>query len=111
MGSDTSGFCVYILRSERSGRYYVGATKDLARRLSEHESGENKSTRNRGPWKLAHVEHFATNAEARRHEQAIKHKKSARYVQQLIASGHGERAPKAFGEVAGSNPAAPTTLR
>ncbi|MFW6106866.1 MAG: GIY-YIG nuclease family protein [bacterium] len=31
---------VYILRSLRTGKLYVGHTKDLSRRLAEHNTGQ-----------------------------------------------------------------------
>jgi|GEM_PF-511643 len=110
--SDGCGkFCVYILRSQNSGHHYVGCTQDLPNRLAEHAAGETKSTRNRGPWVLVHVERFETNIAARKREREIKAKKSARYIEWLIETAACERALKAFGKVAGSNPAVPTSLR
>src|SRR5260370_16583482 len=51
---------LYILQSESSGRFYVGSTDDLDRRLSEHLRGHTPSTRGRGPWKLVYTEPFGT---------------------------------------------------
>ena len=75
---------LYILQSEASGRFYVGSTDDLQRRLSEHRRGHTPSTRGRGPWKLAHREEFATLIEARRREFEIKRWKSSKMIQALI---------------------------
>jgi putative endonuclease len=62
---------LYILQSETSGKFYVGSTDDLDRRLSEHARGHTPSTRGRGPWKLVHKEEFATLLEARRRELLV----------------------------------------
>jgi putative endonuclease len=43
---------VYILRSKADGKYYVGSTDDLRRRLQEHESGQSQSTKSRRPLEL-----------------------------------------------------------
>ena len=43
---------VYLLRSLKTGKFYVGWTTDLNRRLSEHNSGESHYTKSRGPWGL-----------------------------------------------------------
>ena len=43
---------VYVLRSVRDGRLYVGSTDNLKRRLTEHESGRSASTRIRRPLSL-----------------------------------------------------------
>jgi putative endonuclease len=48
-------FVVYILQSEKSGRLYIGYTKDIARRKEEHNSGQTTSTRNKGPWKILYT--------------------------------------------------------
>ena len=65
-------FHVYVLRSESTGRRYTGACEDLDRRLREHNSGQTKSTRHRGPWRLIHFEQFESWAEACRRERFFK---------------------------------------
>jgi putative endonuclease len=77
---------LYILQSEATGRFYVGSTDDLQRRLSEHQRGHTLSTRGRGPWKLAYREGFATLIDARRRESEIKRWKSSKMIQALILS-------------------------
>jgi putative endonuclease len=80
---------LYILRSESSGRFYVGSTDSLDRRLSEHHRGHTPSTRRRGPWKLIYTETFETLLQARRRELEIKNWKSAKLIQALIRSSVG----------------------
>jgi len=75
---------VYILQSESTGRYYVGSTSDLARRVFEHARNHTPSTRNRGPWKLVHREDFSILASARAREAEIKRWKSAQLIRKLI---------------------------
>ena len=79
---------VYILESETSGRYYVGQTDDVARRLAYHNRGLSRSTRGRGPWKLMYKEKSATRSEACRREREIKGWRSRVAIERLIASGH-----------------------
>jgi len=44
---------VYILKSLATvGRFYVGTTRDLDRRLSEHNSGLCSATRKHRPWRI-----------------------------------------------------------
>jgi len=64
-------FTVYVL-SNVEGRLYIGQTADLDRRLSEHDSGLVRWTRERGPWRLVHQEIFATRADAWRRERQLK---------------------------------------
>jgi putative endonuclease len=80
---------LYILQSQCSGRYYIGSTSDLDRRLSEHQRDHTPSTRGRGPWRLVHQESFRTLLEARRRELAIKRWKSARLIRELIDAAKG----------------------
>ena len=80
---------VYILQSETTGRFYIGSTNDLDRRLSEHARNHTPCTRNRGPWKPVYQESFPNLAEARRRESEIKRWKSARMIRALIQDSVG----------------------
>ncbi|HRI45122.1 MAG TPA: GIY-YIG nuclease family protein [Fimbriimonadaceae bacterium] len=75
---------VYVLQSESSGRFYVGHTDDLARRVPEHNNGQTKSTRNRGPWNIFHTETFDSKSQAYARERQIKSWKSRRSILQLV---------------------------
>jgi putative endonuclease len=75
---------LYILRSETSGRFYVGSTDHLLRRFLEHKHGRVMATRNRGPWNVIYFEQFATLGEARKREWEIKRWKSSKMIQGLV---------------------------
>ncbi|WP_240676268.1 GIY-YIG nuclease family protein [Botryobacter ruber] len=75
-----------MLFSEKTNRYYVGSTEDLPRRLGQHNSGRNKSTKAGMPWLLKHTEEFPTSVAARQRESEIKRKKSRKYIERLISS-------------------------
>mgnify|MGYP001250086669 CR=1 FL=1 len=45
-------FGVYILESQKNGRYYVGSTDDIKRRVNEHNVGKVFSTRKMRPWTI-----------------------------------------------------------
>ena len=81
-------YIVYILQSQASGRFYVGQTSDLERRIDQHnDSSYNVSVytkRLKGPWVCVYHEGFDTRGEAIRREREIKSKKSRRYIQYLI---------------------------
>jgi putative endonuclease len=68
----------YVLKSQSTGKFYVGSALDLNRRLSEHQRGHSPYTKNRGPWVLVHSERYKTLAEARQREHQIKSWKSHR---------------------------------
>jgi len=79
---------VYILRSLRTGRYYVGSTEDLSFRLDEHnrpEKNRSRWTRGRGPWELVYQRRFSTIRNARRAERFVKGMKSRDFIDKLIS--------------------------
>jgi putative endonuclease len=80
---------LYILQSERTGRFYIGSTEDLARRLEEHSRGQTASTRGRGPWKLVYREEFESSLAAHRRELEIKRWKSSKMIEALIQEAVG----------------------
>ncbi len=75
---------VYVLRSELRGRFYVGSTNDLQRRLFEHEAGQESATKGFLPISLVSFKKFDTLIEARREERKIKAMKSRKYIENLI---------------------------
>jgi putative endonuclease len=77
---------VYILESQSSKRFYIGSATDAQARLAEHQRGQTRSTRGRGPWELVYREEFKTTAEAHHRELQLKSWKSHRSIQELIDS-------------------------
>ena len=63
---------MYILRCS-NGQYYVGSTKDLGKRLEEHQQGEGALfTRKHLPVELVYYEQFQRIDEAFLRERQIK---------------------------------------
>lgn len=81
-------FIVYIIKSESNGKYYVGFTSDINKRLRHHNNGANRSTRKQGPWKLIHSEVYENKIEAWKRERQIKSYKGGEAFKKLI--NHGE---------------------
>ncbi len=77
-------YLVYILKSLKTDNYYVGSTKDLNKRIKEHNQGKTKSTKGLRPLKLIYFENFSTNSRARKRELEIKKRKSRKYIETLI---------------------------
>jgi len=63
---------VYLLGSHRSGRLYLGWTTDLRRRLCQHQAGEARATRGRGPYELLYLEGYRHREEAMAREASLK---------------------------------------
>lgn len=76
-------FYVYVLRSKRDSKRYIGFTDDLARRFSEHNRGMVKSTRNRRPLELIYHEEFEEKAEAMHREEFFKTGQGRIYLNSL----------------------------
>ncbi|OGG00421.1 excinuclease ABC subunit C, partial [Candidatus Gottesmanbacteria bacterium RBG_13_37_7] len=57
-------YYVYILISEKDNKLYIGLTDNLERRINEHNSGYNFSTKSRKPFKLVFYEALLTIEEA-----------------------------------------------
>jgi len=79
-------YCVYIIQSQSSGRYYTGYTSNIRQRLRHHNSGANTSTSKRGPWIIVHSEKFADKTTAWLREQQIKKYKGGEAFKKLLLS-------------------------
>ena len=65
-------FYVYVLKSEKDGRLYISQTSNLKKRLKEHNSGQNKSTKDRYPLKLVYCEVYLSSKDATIGETRLK---------------------------------------
>ena len=79
-------FHVQILQSQSSGRFYVGQTEHLEKRIQYHQSNYSKANKNRGPRKLLHKEEYPTRTEAVRRESYIKRQKDRRFIERLVSA-------------------------
>ena len=83
-------YYLYILQSQTTGRFYIGHTNDLERRLSQHNDqrykGSQTTKRFHGPWEIVHSESFISRSEAMLREKEIKSWKSRKKIAQLVES-------------------------
>ena len=86
-------YYTYILESDSTGRYYIGSTNDLERRLTRHNdpnyTGSKTTKRFKGPWKLVYAESFETRSQAMAREKQIKSWKSRKTLRVLIKGSVG----------------------
>ncbi len=61
-------YYVYILRSIKDKNSYIGHTNNLQRRIKEHNSKLNQSTKSRVPFKLVCYEAYANLSDAKKRE-------------------------------------------
>ena len=77
---------IYILKSQKNNRYYIGSTTDWKRRVDEHNTGKSTYTRATRPWVVEYVREYQTIVDARREEIRLKRKKSRKNIEELIDS-------------------------
>jgi putative endonuclease len=65
-------YYVYVLRSFSFKRNYVGFTKNIVKRLKQHNSGRTKSTKSYLPWEILFFEEYKTKEEALNREKFLK---------------------------------------
>jgi putative endonuclease len=65
-------YYVYILKSLKDEKLYIGSTNDLRRRLSEHNNGLSRSTKARRPFEIRYYEACASGRDARTREYNLK---------------------------------------
>ncbi len=65
---------MYVLQSlMNKDKIYIGNTDNLERRLNEHNSGKNSSTKNDKPYRIVYYESYLCKEDALIREQKLKH--------------------------------------
>ena len=77
-------FYVYVLYSQKIDSLYIGQTKALDRRLTEHFEGESFYTKRADDWKHIHTEEFETRSKAMKREKQLKSAKGRDYLRNLL---------------------------
>lgn len=77
-------YCVYVLRSLKDGKLYIGRTNNLKRRLREHNSGKVSSTKYRKPFIL--LEQATVSSEAESIKLELEYKKG--YKREQLKQKH-----------------------
>lgn len=93
-GSITSAdimFFVYILESKENNDLYTGYTKDLKKRLGEHNAGKNTSTKNK-LWRCIYYEACTFEEDARRREKYLKTSQGRRAIKLRLRAYFKSRA-------------------
>lgn len=79
---------VYYLYSKKIDKYYLGKTNNLKRRLKEHNSNEEKFTKQGTPWRLVGYIDCKNNKEACNLENKLKKTKNKKYIKWYVQQ-HG----------------------
>ncbi|MGW8184856.1 MAG: GIY-YIG nuclease family protein [Candidatus Moraniibacteriota bacterium] len=78
-------FYVYVIKSSRDNKLYVGQTDDLKNRLNEHNKGLVISTRLRRPFKLLYYEACNLLQDSIKREKALKTGFGRAYLKRRIS--------------------------
>ena len=66
-------YYVYLLRSIKYRKIYIGITDDVPTRLQEHNRGESQWTSYFRPWKLIYYEAYSDPRDAQIRERRLKY--------------------------------------
>ncbi|KKT14604.1 MAG: GIY-YIG nuclease superfamily protein [Parcubacteria group bacterium GW2011_GWF2_44_8b] len=76
-------FYAYVLEGV-NGDLYTGYTKDLKKRVQEHNQGLNSSTKRYGPWKLIYYEASLNVIDTKRREGYLKTTQGRRLLKRRL---------------------------
>jgi len=77
-------YFVYILKSLKDLRFYIGQTNNLDDRIKRHDSGKVKATKHRRPLELVYSEIYNSRLKAMKREKYLKSLKSSKYILENI---------------------------
>jgi len=77
-------YFVYILRSMKDSKFYIGYTNNLRRRIIEHNNQENFSTKSRTPFELIYYEAHRDKMDAKNREKFFKTGWGRQYIQKNL---------------------------
>lgn len=78
---------VYILK-DKDGKFYVGSTDNLERRLKQHKNGHTQTTRNMDNFEIVLKQEYDSLNLARKIELKIKKLKRKDYVEKMVNEGY-----------------------
>jgi len=78
-------YYVYILKSQKDERFYIGSTSDVDKRIEFHNSSRSRYTKRYQPWVLICIEEYESRGEAVRREKELKRvKNTKRILEELL---------------------------
>lgn len=77
-------YFIYVLKSERFSKSYVGYTDNVERRLEEHNSGRGNFTSTYKPWKLVYTETFEKQSDALEREKFLKSRSGRMFLKEAV---------------------------
>jgi len=90
-------YYVYVLLNKETGRYYVGYTMNLRRRVNQHLNSEVKSTKSNLNYELVYYSAFEDRDLAVKFERYLKSGSGVAFMKKRLIKKFITRSPK--GEV------------
>ncbi len=81
-------FYTYILKSKKDGSIYTGSTKDLRKRIVQHNKGLSSYTRSRRPFEIIYYEACLLEDKARSRELYLKSGIGKRYLKNRLGASY-----------------------
>jgi len=81
-------YYTYILKSKKDGKFYTGSTKDLRKRLIQHNTGKSTYTKGRGPFIIIYYEACLLEEKARSRELFLKSGMGKRYLRNRLGASY-----------------------
>ena len=78
-------FCVYIIESLSTSKWYYGYSQRPHERLKEHNGNHHHYTANKGPWKLIFLKSFENRLEAVAFEKKLKALRNKEFISKEFA--------------------------
>ena len=80
-------YYTYVLISKKNGQLYIGLSKNVNRRLAEHNKGYVKPTKGFRPYELIATRKFENRVDARRFEKKLKQGYLREYLKKMTRGG------------------------
>jgi len=80
---------VYVIQN-RTGKFYIGLSSDLERRIEQHNTGVSKWTRDKGPWRLIWQTTDMNLSDARKLELLLKRQKGGDGFYRIIGMARSD---------------------
>lgn len=75
---------VYVLKSLKDNKFYIGYTNDLRKRIELHNAGRVESTKLRKPFDLVYYEASQNREDALKREKYLKTTYGHRYIHNRV---------------------------
>ena len=79
-------YYTYVLLSQKDLKLYIGFSRNVFRRLKQHNNGENQSTKHRRPFLLIFFEAYLFKEDALKREYYFKTAKGKRALKLMLSS-------------------------